>query len=273
MNGSAVTPVVAGVSGSAAGSRAVEMAAREAAVRGLPLRLVHALQYRHGVIDQARQAGDLLRQARETALATAPGLWTTVELVEGDPVTGLLRLSRQAALTVLGDGSLGEQVCLPREATTVQVAARAFSTVLVVRAPAAPQGPVLVGVSGSTMSGAVLARACEAAAGRAVGLDVVHVGEVSQRVRVLEDVITSRALAYGVGVRFDVVAGDPAAVLRQRSREASLVVVGARGELPYHGLLGSVSQALLHHARGPVLVVRASRSAPIRRAAALVGLF
>jgi nucleotide-binding universal stress UspA family protein len=271
MNAPAVTPVVAGVSRSAAGLRTVEAAAREAGARGLPLRLVHALQYRHGVIDQARKAGDLLRQARDIALATAPGLWTTVELIEGDPVTGLLRLSRRAALTVIGDGRLGEQVCLPREATAVQVAARAYGTVLVVRAEPPPRGPVLAGVSGSTLSGPLLEHAFEAAAARGVDLHVVHVGEVSHRVHVLEDVITSRALAYGVAARLDVVAGDPTAVLRRCSRDASLVVVGARGELPYHGLLGSVTQTLLHHARGPVAVVRASRTTAARKAAELAG--
>lgn len=272
MNASSVTPVVAGVSGSAASLRAVEVAAREAGMRGLPLRLVHALQYRSGVIDAAHGAGDLLREARATALAAAPGLWSTVELIEGDPVTGLLRLSRRSALTVIGDGRLDDQVCLPREATAVQVTARAYGNVLVVRAAPPPEGPVLVGVSGSTMSAPVLEHAFDAAARRGVDLHVVHVGEVSHRAHVLEDVIASRALAYGVVARLDVVAGDPTAVLRRRSRDASLVVVGARGELPYHGLLGSVTQTLLHHARGPVVVVRTPRTAPVRRAAELVRL-
>jgi nucleotide-binding universal stress UspA family protein len=266
VNASSLTPVVAGVSGSAASLRAVEVAAREAGAHGLPLRLVHALQYRPGVVDEARSAGDLLRQARAIALAAAPGLWTTVELVEGDPVTGLLRLSRRASLIVIGDGHLGDQVCLRREATAVQVTARAYGNVLVVRAPAPPYGPVLAGVSGSTVSTSLVEHAFEAAADRGVDLHMVHVGEVSHRVHVLEDVITSRALAAGIVARFDVVPGDPTEVLRRRSRDASLVVVGARGDLPYHGLLGSVTQTLLHHARGPVAVIRTPRTAPVRTA-------
>lgn len=272
MNAPAVTPVVAGVSGSAASLRAVETAAREAGTRGLPLRLVHALRYRHGVVDQARSAGDLLRQARDIALATSPGLWTTVELLEGEPVTGLLRLSRRASVTVIGDGHLGEQVCLPREATAVQVAARAYSTVQVVRSAPPPVGPVLAGISGGATPPAVLEQAFAAAAARGADLHVVHVGEVTHRLRVLEDVIASRARAFGVTARLDVVGGDPTTVLRRLSRDASLVVVGARGELPYHGLLGSVAQTLLHHARGPVVVVRAPRTVPIQRVVELMVL-
>ncbi|MEU4155358.1 universal stress protein [Actinoplanes sp. NPDC026670] len=272
MSAPTVTPVVAGVSGSAASLRAVETAAREAGTRGLPLRLVHALRYRHGVIDQARSAGGLLREARDIALATAPGLWTTVELIEGDPVTGLLRLSRRAALTVIGDGSLDGHVCLPREATAVQVAARAYGAVQVVRGEAAPVGPVLAGISGPASAAPVLEHAFAAAAAQGVDLHVVHAGESTHRLRALADVIASRAYACGVVARLDVVSGDPVAVLRRRSRDASLVVVGARGELPYHGLLGSVTQTLLHHARGPVVVVRAPRTAPMRRVAELAGL-
>ncbi|PZM91009.1 MAG: universal stress protein UspA, partial [Actinobacteria bacterium] len=43
MDTSAAAPVVVGVDGSAAGLTAVRMAAREAALRRRPLRLVHAL--------------------------------------------------------------------------------------------------------------------------------------------------------------------------------------------------------------------------------------
>ncbi len=55
--------------------------------------------------------------------------------------------------------------------------------------------------------------------------------------------------------------GNAAQVLLEASRGAELLVVGSRG----HGglteaLLGSVSQACAHHARCPVVIIRAAGS-------------
>ncbi|GIF12867.1 universal stress protein [Actinoplanes teichomyceticus] len=254
MNPSSSPPVIAGVSGSPASCRAVEAAAREAATRGCPLHLVHAINCPPCTTDHPRAAGDLLQQAVATATATAPGLAIVTELVEGYPVTGLLRRCRHAELTVIGDGGLNDQVCLPADAVAVQIAARSFGTVMVTRAAPAPAGPILVGVDGAGAPDPLLDFAFDEAASRRTGLLVIHVGE--DRDRELDEVVATRALKRGVQAQVRVLGGDPTAVLRRESQESSLIVVGARGRQPYHGLLGSVAQTLLHHGRGPIVVVR-----------------
>jgi nucleotide-binding universal stress UspA family protein len=61
-------------------------------------------------------------------------------------------------------------------------------------------------------------------------------------------------------VNFDgeVVSGSPGPILAEKSRQAQLVVVGARRRRSFEGLLlGRVGQYLLHHADCPVLIARA----------------
>jgi nucleotide-binding universal stress UspA family protein len=247
--------VVAGVSGSSSSARAVQEAARWAVAYGLPLRLVHILDYRPGIVDQARIAGDLLRQARNAATIVSSSLWITTELVEGDTVTGLTRLSRHAALTVVGDGG---PVSPPAEAIASLIMARARSAVMVSRASAAPDGPVLVVVDDSTISGQLVAFGFDQAVRAGTGVDVAHAGRRPAKAQTLEDVIRSRGLGYGIDARFEVLNGDPVTTLCRRAREASLTIVGDR-------LPGPVMRSLLQRGHGPIIVVRPVTTGDLRR--------
>jgi nucleotide-binding universal stress UspA family protein len=175
-------------------------------------------------------------------------------------------VSRHAALTVIGDGHLNDLVCLPSGTLAVQLTARASSTVMITRAAPAPAGPVLAGIADYPSSEQVLDFAFEEAVHRRADLVVIHVCETESETDALEELVAGRARAYGVEASFRKLEGDPATVVPRESQEAALIVVGARGRLPYHGLLGSVTQTLLHHCRAPIVVVRGILPAPRRGA-------
>jgi nucleotide-binding universal stress UspA family protein len=154
-----------------------------------------------------------------------------------------------------------------------QVVAHAHCPVLVVRPPASADdepappaasadGGVVVGVDGSPAGELALTRAGVEAARRGSPLLVVHVcpdeaaGAVAERLLAAAVEAVRRrhpTLRVSGQVRYGV---EPAPGLVAACAGAELVVVGARGHGGFVGLLlGSVSQALAHHAPCPVLVI------------------
>ena len=282
--------VVAGVDGSKHGLQAVRWAAAEAAQRGLPLRLVAAHSWTVGglnpglALDPFVGLRDVslehLRVAAAAAARVAPQLEVEQVEVNGNPASVLRAESVRAELVVLGNRGLGGFTGLLIGSVAVELAAHAVCPVVVVRGPepeyASPlHDPVVVGVDGSPTSEAAVAFAFEAASFRGVRLVAVHVWqdllveptmapsldwdalESDEREVLAERLAGYRAKYPDVPVWQLVVRDRPAHTLVMQSGRAQLVVVGSRGRGGFTGLLlGSVSQALLHHADCPVAVVR-----------------
>ena len=287
-------PVVVGVDGSASALMAVRLAADEAAVRNRPLRVVHAfiwpqLRAPLGPSPFGPAEGGLRNQAERVvaeavaeATKATPGVTVTGAVVTGAPAVVLIRESRHAALVVTGSRGLGGFSGLLVGSVAVQVAAHAECPVTVARGTPRPDGPVVVGVDGSPLSNLAVGFAAEEAALRGTDLVAVRAfaGPVStgpgdmlplvydmDLLESQENLVLAESLA-GIRERYPdvpvtarLVRGRTADALIEQSRSAQLVVLGARGLGGFAGLLlGSVSQAVLHHAHCPLAIVRPAGS-------------
>lgn len=289
-------PVVVGVDGSPSALAAVNVAAREARIRDAELHVVHAFTWpaMHAPPGASplgppagalREAVDhLLAQAAERAEAAAPGVRVSHAVIPGEPVTVLEAQSRAAQLLVVGHRGSGGFLDMLLGSTAVHLSARARRPVMVVRGRPDPAGPVVVAVDGLPQGRAAVAFAFAEATLRGEDLLAVHawstwadhgdhhfgdpvdltdlIGDVD-RLQADEERLLAEALSADrerypeVTVRTSVVRRRTRPALIEVSGRAQLMVVGARGRGGLTGtLLGSVSQAVLHHARCPVTVVR-----------------
>ncbi|WP_282692468.1 universal stress protein [Streptomyces sp. CC208A] len=284
-------PIVVGADGSSSSLAAVEEAAREARRRGAGLRIVHAfvwpamhppslLGLEGGFRERVEQ---LVAEAAVRAGETAPGVEVTSAVVTGQPLTVLEKESRGADLVVVGTHGTGGFAGLLVGSTGVHLAAHGSCPVLVVREGGAASGPVLLGVDGSPEGERAVDFAFAEAALREAPLVALHAwttwnaplpppqdesepyANPPGALAAGEERLVAEALAGhrdrypGVTVEPRVVRGRTREALIEASRSAQLLVVGARGRGGFTGLLlGSVSQALLHHAHCPVAVARGS---------------
>ncbi|MBK3574437.1 universal stress protein [Streptomyces sp. MBT65] len=138
-------PVIAGVDGSAESLAAVDWAAREAAHRDLPLRLVHVWNWHPRQDDgepvtaaQRHQARRVLRQAKERARTVAPGVHLYDEQVEGPATAALLKAAGEAELLVLGSRGLSGFTGFLVGSVAQSVVARATRPVVLVRTDEEP---------------------------------------------------------------------------------------------------------------------------------------
>ncbi|WP_406306809.1 universal stress protein [Streptomyces sp. NBC_00885] len=277
-----VRPVVFGVD-TEDQDAALVWATDEAARRGVPLQLVHAvLPVTHrvrGVEETAhhralRQLGDEeLDKAMVCAHERQPGLEVTTLITDANPAQALVRQSAHAGLVVLGSRRLGRLAgVLSAASTTVPVSANAACPVVVV--PAAgrtvEEPPYLVvGLDGSPSADAALDHALEAAASRGASVRAVWVwqrpllGFIDEQAaleschRQLHEAAAGRSGGHrDVPLSHTVLRGHPVEALAEAAEHALAVVVGRRGREGFTGMrLGSVPHGLLHRAVCPVVTV------------------
>ncbi|MBP2328793.1 nucleotide-binding universal stress UspA family protein [Kibdelosporangium banguiense] len=282
-------PIVVGVDGSTSAEHAVRWAAKQAAGRHVPLRLVHACMVIEAYTPVtlpvsvsealAQQGREWLREAALLAKEAAPEVDLSTHLRSGPAAQRLIEESESAGLVVLGSRGLGGFTGLVIGSVAVALSTHGHCPIVVVRGEEdRAEKPVVVGVDGSATSEAAVAFAFEEASRLGVPLVALHAwsdlslymkfslppygltwteAQDEQR-RILDEGLAGWREKYrDVEVRLVVTADRPAHSLLEAARDAQLVVVGSRGRGGLKGmLLGSTSQALLHHAPCAVAVIR-----------------
>ncbi|HET6743511.1 MAG TPA: universal stress protein [Kribbella sp.] len=297
-------PVLVGVDGSASAQAALAWAATEASYRHCPLHIVHTFSWPiiadpFGIdltepMNDSRRAtaGWILGEAANQARAAASDIRVTAELFTGAAAPTLLSQAHAAQLVVVGSRGLGGFRGLLLGSVSGTVAAHATCPVIVVHPhrdgtafPVGPVGRVVVGVDGSDVSAAAIRFAFQEAERRRVGITAVHAAMPTRQhpsryvpADIVEQVDqqlfaaameSERVLVPGIDVETKLVHCHPAQALIDEADGAELIVVGSRGRAGFAGmLLGSVSQAVLHHAPCPVAVVHPYRTKAGKRSPA-----
>lgn len=283
-------PLVVGADGSQPSLKAVEWAADEAALRGLPLRVVYASLWERyegiapacdpGKPSEQVMAENIVAGAARRAQARQPGLEISTQVLSQEPEYALVREGRGASALVVGTRGRGGIADTLLGSVSLSVAAHADCPVIVLRgdhddqAVRGTRGHVVVGVGDCPEHRAAVRFALDEARRRRVPLEAVHAWrrhahETISRPRPDDEPgrpyeeraaeVLDRALREGpadVEVHRYTVEGHARRVLLDASRGADLLVVGAarRGE-PFGIQLGRVAHAVLHHSACPVAVV------------------
>src|SRR5208283_4744437 len=290
--------IVVGIDGSSASNAAVCWAARDAAMRHVPLTVVHmvnaavpmypAIPLSTGVaVWQEEQGRQVLEQAvkiADDANKTDRKIEIKSELRCAPPVPTLVAMSEEAEMLVVGSNGRAGLARLLLGSVSSSVVRSAHCPVAVIRdedplMPHPSQAPVLVGIDGSPASEAATAIAFDEASRRGVGLMALHAwtdlrvsdfkelfpnvnwdAQLSDEEETLAERLAGWQERYpDVPVLRKIEVGDAASPLIEASKRAQLIVVGSHGRGGFAGMLpGSVGAAVVNRARIPVIVARQS---------------
>lgn len=282
--------IVVAVDGSPASTAAAGWAAREAAMRNIPLTVVHAVStptatfppvpYPESLVtgleDEGKKAIMHAMKVAEDAMPAERAVPIGRKLVYAAPTPALLKMSDTAEMIVVGSSGRGPLARGLLGSVSSAVVRHANCPVAVVRDGELPDprnGYVLLGTDGSPASELATEIAFDEASRRGVDLVAIHAWSDAAVVEVFDidwpavEGEAQRSLAESLAgwqERYPdvcvhrVVARDRAARhLIDKADGAQLVVVGSHGRGGLSRmLLGSVSNAVLHAVRVPIIVAR-----------------
>lgn len=282
-------PIVVGMDASAGADAALRWALADAATHKTPVRVVCAYrrtsQYDPMLmwsglpapeLEHSRKvAEDVVAKAIRHAAELDASVHVQGDAIDGNPVPVLVEESHRGSLLVLGSRHRSAVGASVLGSVSAGVAARSACPVVVLGGPAAlasERPSVVVGVDGTEQSELLLAFAFDHASRHRVPLRALLVWHPDLLATMLwraEPAVPKRAELWlsealagwrekypDVEVHGAAIRAYPAAALTDWASTAQLLVVGNRGRHALVGtLLGSVSQAVLHHATCPVAVV------------------
>ncbi|MFJ6003807.1 universal stress protein [Arthrobacter sp. NPDC092385] len=271
-------PVFVGYDGSDASKRAVLWAAGYAGAAQLPLVVVHCWVWPFftqdlgpvaGIQDSGlrREAQRVAAEGQDLAVQAEPDLDVSKRLVAGFPAEVLTRLSAEASLLVTGTRGLGGFAGLLVGSVSLHLASSASCPIMVVREEHPDHDSVVVAVDGSPESERAVVVAADLARTLHTSLQLLHVRAyrrhplpdplLGEGEPVLERASALLGERAGIEVSQDlVIAPSVPGMIVQRAQNAACGVLGAKGSNTLGARLGSTVHAVLHHARGNVVVVR-----------------
>jgi nucleotide-binding universal stress UspA family protein len=271
--------IVVGVDGSPSAERALDWAVDQAVREGRQLTLANGVDPtgsgwvdpagvdHRAVLDALSDDGvTLLDRTRERLTARAPQLTVHRAVWMADPRVALMRLAEDAAMVVVGSRGRGPVRSLLLGSVSAAVSRHAPCPVVVVRPehPVDQRSGVVVGADGEAHSRVTVEFAYRQASLRGLPLAILACPTRSGP-DVTDDDLRLWATAPlsglaekfpDVRVRLEILPGLAADHLIRASERMDLVVVGAHNRGPLATLVdGSVTRAVVEHARCPVAIV------------------